>query len=309
MDETDIRLCQMLFANSRMPVRELADRLNISIQATHRRMQHLREDGVIHRCISFLSIEYLRTIRVYTSGRTEIRDYREVKKLLNENDMVYVVLAAGENFLNISFIPREMNDLDGIARFLRDKIRIADPLISIESQVSFGGTVLNRRYTGPPELSHVDYRIVHSLQGDSRKAVEDTARELNLSARTVKRHLDRMIDDGAIEFGLDWNPAYSTGITSLTAVKVRPGTDIGQIRNRLNARFGGSLIFITSFVNPLDVLGCYSWTPTVMRQKEIMEEIGRMEGVDHTLSTLLQDGWVQETWRDRMLRDRAGTRK
>jgi len=309
MDETDIRLCQMLFANSRMPVRELADKLNISIQATHRRMQHLREIGVIHRCISFLSVEYLRTIRVYTSGRTGIRDYREVKRLLNENDMVYVVLAAGEDLLNISFIPREMNDLDGIARFLRDKIRIPDPLISVESQVSFGGTVLNRKYTGPPELSPVDYRIVHALQGDSRKAVEDIAKELNLSARTVKRHLDRMIDDGAIEFGLDWNPAYSTGITSLIAVRAKPGVDVRQIRSRLNERFGGSLIFITSFVNPLDVLGCYSWTPTVMRQKEIVGEIGRMEEVDHTLSTLLQDGWVQETWRDRMLFEKAGARK
>jgi DNA-binding Lrp family transcriptional regulator len=309
MDETDIRLCQMLFANSRRSVRELADRLNLSIQATHRRMQHLKEDGIIHRYISFLSVEYLRTGRVYVSGRTDIDDYEEIRRFLKGNDMVYVVLAAGDNSLNISFIPREMNDLDAIANYLKDTIRIRNPLISIESQVRFGDKVLNRRYTGPPELSPVDYRIVHALQGDSRKAVEDIANELNLSARTVKRHLDRMIDDGAIEFGLDWNPGYSTGITSLIMVKARSGADLGRIRNQLNEDFGGSLIFMTSFVNPLDVLGCYSWTPTVMKQKELVAEIGRMEGVDHTLSALLQDGWVQETWRDRLLRERAGARK
>jgi DNA-binding Lrp family transcriptional regulator len=159
------------------------------------------------------------------------------------------------------------------------------------------------------ELSSVDYRIVHALQGDSRNAVEDIANELNLSARTVKRHLDRMIDDGAIEFGLDWNPGYSTGITSLIMVKAKPGADLGRIRTRLNESFGGSLIFITSFVNSLDILGCYSWTPTVMKQKEIMDEIGHTEGVDHTMSTLLQDGWVQETWRDRLLREKAGQKK
>lgn len=309
MDETDIRLCQMLFANSRTSVRELADRLNLSIQATHRRMQHLKEGGVIHRCISFLSVEYLRTGRVYTSGRTDIDDYREVRRLLSENDMVYVVLAAGENFLNISFIPREMNDLDKISRYLRNTIRIQNPLISIESQVRFGDAVLNRKYTGPPELSPVDYRIVHALQGDSRKTVEDIARELNLSARTVKRHLDRMIGDGAIEFGLDWNPGYSTGITSLIMVKVKPGADLGRVRNQLNERFGGSIIFTTSFVNSLDILGCYSWSPTVMKQKELVGGIGHMEGVDYTLSSLLQDGWVQETWRDRMVREKAGAKK
>lgn len=309
MDETDIRLCQMLFANSRAPVRELADRLNISVQATHRRMQQLRQDGIINRYISSLSVEYLRTGRVYASGRTEVGDYREVKRLLKENDMVYVVLAAGEDFLNISFIPREMNDLDAIAKYLKDAVRIQSPLISIESQVCFGNTILNRKYTGPPELSTVDYRIVHALQADSRKAVEDVAKELNLSARTVKRHLDRMIDDGAIEFGLDWNPGYSTGITSLIMVKAEPGADLVRLRSRLNESLDGSLIFITSFVNSLDVLGCYSWTPTVMRQREIEDEIGHMEGVDHTMSALLRDGWVQETWRDRLPREKAGQKK
>jgi len=272
-------------------------------------MQHLKEDGVIHRYISFLSVEYLRTARVYASGRTEIDDYGEIKRLLNENDMVYVVLVAGENLLNISFIPREMDDLDAIANYLKNTIRMPTPLISIESQVRFGNTVLNRKYTGPPELSPVDYRIAHALQGNSRKAVEDIADELNLSSRTVTRHLDRMIDDGAIEFGLDWNPSYSTGVTSLIMVKARPGTDLGRMKNLLNERFGGSLIFITSFVNPLDVLGCYCWTPTVMKQKEKVNEIGRMEGVDRTQSALLQDGWVQETWRDRTLREKVGAKK
>jgi len=309
MDETDIRLCQMLFANSRMPIRELADELSISIQATHRRMRRLREDGVIHRYISFLSVEYLRTVRVYASGRTEIDDYGEVKRLLNENDMVYVVLVAGENLLNISFIPRAMDDLDAITNYLKNTMRMPNTPISIESQVMFGNTVLNRKYTGPRELSPVDYRIVHALQGDSRKAVEDIADELNLSSRTVTRHLDRMVDDGAVEFGLDWNPGYSTGVTSLIMVKSRRGTNLGRVRTALNERFGGFLIFITSFVNTLDVLGCYCWTPTVMKQKEIMSEIGRMDGVDQTLSTLLQDGWVQETWRDRVLREKAGAKK
>ncbi len=259
--------------------------------------------------MSFLSVEFLRTGRVYASGTTEIGDYRELKRLLKENDMVYVVLVASENLLNISFIPKGMNDLDAIAKYLKYTIRIQSPVISIESQVRFGDTILNRRYTGPAELTTVDYRIVHALQGDSRKAIEDIATELNLSTRTVKRHLDRMIDDGAIEFGLDWNPGYSTGITSLIMVKAKPSADLGRIRNRLSERFGGSLIFITSFVNSLDILGCYSWTPTVMRQKEMMDEIDQMVDVDHTLSTLLQDGWVQETWRDRFLRERAGQKK
>jgi DNA-binding Lrp family transcriptional regulator len=309
MDETDIRLCQMLFANSRMSVRDLADRLEISVQATHRRMQNLKTTGVIRRYISFLSVEYLRTSRVYSSGRTQIEDYQELRRLLKDNDMVYVVLVASEDFVYISFIPREMNDLDAIVTFLKSKIRIPNPLISIESQVCFGDIILNRSYTGPPELTAVDYRIVHALQENSRKGIDEIAGELDLSARTVTRHLDRMIDDGAIEFGLDWDPAYSSGITSLIMVKAEPGTNLGKIRNKLNESLGGNIIFTTSFVNPLDILGCYSWTPTLKRRKELVDEISRIDGVEHTQSMLLQDGWVQETWRAQMLRDKAEARK
>lgn len=292
-----------------MSVRDLADRLEISVQATHRRMQNLKTTGVIRRYISFLSVEYLRTSRVYSSGRTQIEDYQELRRLLKDNDMVYVVLVASEDFVYISFIPREMNDLDAIVTFLKSKIRIPNPLISIESKVCFGDIILNRSYTGPPELTAVDYRIVHALQENSRKGIDEIAGELDLSARTVTRHLDRMIDDGAIEFGLDWDPAYSSGITSLIMVKAEPGTNLGKIRNKLNESLGGNIIFTTSFVNPLDILGCYSWTPTLKRRKELVDEISRIDGVEHTQSMLLQDGWVQETWRAQMLRDKAEARK
>ncbi len=306
MDAMDIRLCQLLFSNSRATVRELSDKLDISVQATHRRMQNLKDEGIIRRYMTFLSVEYLHTCRVYVSGRSTLSDQDEVKRVLRSNDMVYVVLIAGEDFLNISFIPREIKDLDDIAMFVKDKVRISDPFISIESQVRFGGTVLNRRYTGPSELSSVDYRIAHAIQDDSRKMLEDIAEDLELSPRTVKRHLDRMIKEGALEFGLDWNPAYSTGITSIVMVRIKKGAEISKVRDAIGSAFGYSVIFITSFVNMLDVLGLYCWTPTVMAQKDLVDDIGRTEGVDMVMSKMLQDGWVQDTWRDRMLVDRAG---
>ena len=306
MDATDIRLCQLLFSDSRATVRELADVLGISVQATHRRMQNLKDEGIIRRYMTFLSVEYLHTCRVYVSGRTELVDNDSITKVLRSNDMVYVVLIAGEDFLNISFIPREIKDLDAIAEFVRKEVRIPDPMISIESQVRFGDKVLNRRYLGKQELSSVDYRIAYSLHGDSRRSLEEIADELRLSVRTVKRHLDRMIEEGALEFGLDWNPAYSSGVTSLVMVKLGKGEDIGRIRDTLFKSFGDSIIFITSFINLVDVLGCYCWAPTVMHQKDLVISIGRVPGVALIMSKLLQDGWVQDTWRDRKLAEMAG---
>ena len=49
MDATDIRLSQMLMKNSRVPYREMAGKLGISLQAVHRRIQVLI-DGCFLRC-------------------------------------------------------------------------------------------------------------------------------------------------------------------------------------------------------------------------------------------------------------------
>ena len=47
MDRTDITLCKLLLANSRIPIRELADKLGLSVAAVHGRIQGLRDAGII----------------------------------------------------------------------------------------------------------------------------------------------------------------------------------------------------------------------------------------------------------------------
>jgi len=49
MDKTDIILCQMLLGNSRLSYSELADTLNLSVTAVHKRIQDLVESGVIRK--------------------------------------------------------------------------------------------------------------------------------------------------------------------------------------------------------------------------------------------------------------------
>ena len=87
MDETDVRLCQMLFTDSRIPIRELSDKLNISIQATHRRIQILKDEGLINRFKASLSMGHLHAIRVLVEGISQ-GNPDEVVKALRKNDQV-----------------------------------------------------------------------------------------------------------------------------------------------------------------------------------------------------------------------------
>ena len=68
MDATDIRLSQMLMKNSRVPYRELASKLGISLQAVHRRIQVLKEMGVIRDFVTVPTREALNAIVVFIFG-------------------------------------------------------------------------------------------------------------------------------------------------------------------------------------------------------------------------------------------------
>ncbi|MCW4046507.1 MAG: winged helix-turn-helix transcriptional regulator [Candidatus Bathyarchaeota archaeon] len=48
MDKTDIVLCQLLLSNSRLSYSELAETLNLSVTAVHKRIQDLTESGMKH---------------------------------------------------------------------------------------------------------------------------------------------------------------------------------------------------------------------------------------------------------------------
>jgi len=301
MDETDIRFCQMLFTDSRIPIRELSDRLNISIQATHRRIQILKDEGLIHRFKASLSIGYLRAVRVLMEGISQ-GDPDDVMKALRKNEMVHsVFIGEGQPHLFLECIIRDIKDMDSLVEYLRKKVDIPNPNVLLDSQVKFGEKVLDTRYKGPSELTMLDYKIIHALYEDARLPIGDIAEKCDASARTVKRRLDRLMEDGAIDFSIDWRPGNASGLTAMLAVILEEGADQKKVRNELYNRFSGSLFVITTLSNVPGLISSYAWSPSIKRYNELMDDIKGCNGVAGVQSSVLKDGWVQDTWRDKML--------
>ena len=74
MGKTDTRPSQMLMRNSRAPYRVPADKLDISLQAVHRRIQVMREIGVVRNLVAVPSREALNAITLFTFGLPEGED-------------------------------------------------------------------------------------------------------------------------------------------------------------------------------------------------------------------------------------------
>lgn len=48
-------------------------------------------------------------------------------------------------------------------------------------------------------LTSLDWRIIRGLRGDALKSFGDVGKELGISARTVRRHFDRMVKEGSFD--------------------------------------------------------------------------------------------------------------
>jgi len=306
MDETDMRLCQILIVNSRLPYREIAERLGISVQAVHRRIQSMVDEGVVRAFTARLSVGHLGAMRAYVFGTPSLTSFKEVVDRLAKNDRTENAIATSSNGLFLVALLRSISELEGYVDFVESAVSMPTPGVALEGTTQFINAPDRPAGARAAPLSGIDIRILRSLHRDSRKAVEEVSGELGLSAKTVKRHLDRMVAEGAVEFGIDFEPASSPGVGAFIIMDLKPGSDRAAVRRDLAAELGSALFTITTSSDRPDSLSMMSWSATSLRHRELVDRIGAHPAAVAVLSHLVIEARAFETWRDRLLDERAG---
>ena len=78
MDKTDMSLIMLLSANSRLSYAELAEKLNLSVNAIHKRIQSLIETGVIRTFTAKVSLLSANAIVVFISGTSQLGSFQDL---------------------------------------------------------------------------------------------------------------------------------------------------------------------------------------------------------------------------------------
>jgi DNA-binding Lrp family transcriptional regulator len=305
MDEIDLHLCQLLFANSRRPQRELADELGIGVAGVHRRIQSLVEQGVINCFTANLSTSYLGAVHAQVDGVCDCQPVAETLGALGKSGFVFSVLTSAANLTSVMLLLRSINDLGPTVELVRGTLKMPQPRVTISMKIFVGTEPLERVFTGNRELSRLDYRIVNSLHLNCRKPIVDLADEIDITPKTARSRLEAMEREGAIEYGFNWNPARTAGASFIVRINLKPGTDRSAFISQLNKRYGARFIYTFIFSNIIDYVGGYCWAPTVGQHNELVGALRSDEAVADASSGIVHDMWGFETWRDRLLRERA----
>ncbi len=293
MDEVDIRLSKMLSENSRQPYRELAKKLDISLQAVHRRIQNLQHKEIIRGfCLAF-SPNYIGYHPVSIFGKSESKVPSETIEKLGKDERVSNVYVAGGGMLYVVGALRDLSDIDDFTDFARRTANIGEPQVGIIN-------------TGPPgpagktlkdhPLSPLDARILASLSDDTRKPASDIAEELGVTSKTVNKRLRRLMDSGQLLFTIEWFPRNPGNLVSIIHLDLKKGANKHEVGQDLMKRFDPWLVRYYVFLNLPDFMVFFAISPNPDDLAKLHNDIAKHPSVEAVTPHILYTAEVFDTW-------------
>jgi DNA-binding Lrp family transcriptional regulator len=180
--------------------------LGLSINAIHKRIKAMTEEGIIRAYTARISIAAIRAISVWIFGRSEASPLDDVHVELRKDGSTYWVAYSGGGYIYVGGFLPGISKLEQYVAFVKKGAQIVDPTVGIGTQRA------NSLPFHDEKFSPLDYRIIRVLHKDARKPVSEVATELGITARTVQRRLERMVEKSLLDLSIDWYPDASNDI-------------------------------------------------------------------------------------------------
>jgi DNA-binding Lrp family transcriptional regulator len=297
MDETDIRIIKELAVNARLPYRDLADRMSLSVNGVHKRIQQLFAKGIVEGFRTDLTPLITGGSVMGLCGRSSSTDLSATIENLGGHECTARVIATGGQFLYVDARVRNNQELYDYQSFVRDVGKIDE----LKSLAVF--TVGDPPAKDP--LTKLDYRIVRALADDCRRPLQDVAAEIGSTAKTVKRRLENMEAGHWVFFTMDLVLCASGDIISIVHAKLRPGRKLEDMFPKLmNQNDPHVLGMSASNVEP-GLMIFSMWAPDLRELREAEKRLNADDDFEAMLSNLYYDMHLYPTWSRKLIEERA----
>ena len=291
MDEIDFFLLKKLVENSRFTYRELAEMTDFSVSATHKRIKKLIEGGIIEAFRARPSIIALKSLLVIIFGTSKVKSIDTISDELGQHESIIFVGIAGQKSLYVYALLRDVSELQEFSIFVSKTAHISEPIVGI----------VNVPYITTPEpLTSVDYKILKTINRDARKPITDIADDVGVSAKTVRKRLDRMIENNLVSFTIQWKLWYVSFIT-VFGIILNEGTDIRSTIQHLNQKYSKNIFSCLSYSNIPNFITLETWATNAHESQKIQEEL-QSEGFKDITPYIAYSGNYYDCWVDQLLR-------
>jgi len=291
MDEIDLLILRKLLENSRLTYRKLADMTDMSISGIHKRIRRLEDDGIIAAYVAQPSVIALKFLFVLIFGTSDAKSMDSVSKELGQHESIRFVGIAGGKFLYITAYLRDISELQDYGAYVSKTAQISEPTIGI----------INMPYLTTPEpLTSIDFKILRTLNRDARKPITDIADDIGISAKTVRKHLDRMSENKLASFSIQWMPHKNNFVTVFHII-LNEGTDMNSKLKHINEKYSQNIAYYLNYSNIPNLITLHTWAKNTQDAQKIQEEL-HTEGFKDVIPHIFIDAKWFDCWVDQLLR-------
>ncbi len=288
MDLIDLQIIKKLFINSRIPYRELADAIGLTIGAVHKRIQLLIDTGIIKTFIARPSLSALNAIFISIGGHSKLHSFDKIIEDLEENPYTVLLGISTGNYLYLSAILRNISEMHDTTSTLTQICKIDDPFI----------VIWDYPYIKPTgSLSKIDYSILKSLNRNSRKPASEVADETGLSSKTVSKRITNMVANNLVSFSIEFEPSQENDIVVIFHSYVAKNSDMKEIIGKIAHSIPQNLLYIRTYSNIPQFLSVHVLVQTLSRI-EYFENKLRTLGVIDITPRIIHKAYYFKCWLD-----------
>lgn len=297
MDETDVLIIKELAVDARRPYRDLADRLSLSVNGLHKRIQQLIAKGIIVGFRANITPLVTGGSVIGLCGRSSSTDLSLTIEHIGGHECTSRVIATGGQFLYVDAFVRSNQEMYDYQSFVRDVGRIDD----LKSLAVF--TVGEPPAKDP--LTQLDYRIVRALAEDCRRPLQDVAAEVGSTAKTVKRRVEHMEVNHWVGFNLDLVLCSSGDLISIVHAKLRPDRRLEDMFPLFINRKDPHILGISASNVEPGLMIFSIWARDLRELREAERSLNSGGDFESMFSNLYYDMRIYPTWSRKLIESRA----
>ncbi|MHA1461316.1 MAG: winged helix-turn-helix transcriptional regulator [Promethearchaeota archaeon] len=305
MDQIDFTICLMLIWNSRTPYRELAETFNMSVNSIHKRVKAMVNLGILDKFVTTLSFRVFKPTpsNVVIFGDSKAKNVEGFIDKLGVNEKIYTVSQHSGNLFIIHAYIRRSSDLEPLISFIKQTAEIPELKVGLDSSPMPQGIEIDM--TREIKISTTDFLIVNALKDNSRKTVVEIAEEVGVSTKTVRRRLDRLIENHLIDFSIHWYPDKCSEVIAMIILTLKPTIDADktEIIKTLRDRYGQTILFTWGFSTLPNTIVVCVWVSSMKELQDIQTSLisDNFESVSINIGI---EGKIFPTWRNKYLEDK-----
>ena len=305
MDEIDFSLCMMLMWNSRTPYRELAESFKMSVNSIHKRVKAMVNLGIIDKFVTTLNYHVFKLTpsNIVMFGTSMAKNVKGLIEKLGANENIYTVSLHSGNFFIIHAVIRNPNELEPLISFIKLTAEIPELKVGLQSTPTLPEADVDM--TRERKLSNTDYLIINALKDNSRKKIVEIAEEIGFSTKTVRRRLDRLIENHLIHFTINWYPDKCSEVIVMIFLTLIPSitVDKTKILDKISEQYGHKFLFTWTFSTLPNTIVVCVWVSSMKELQNIQTSL-ISDDFESVSTNVGIEGKIFPTWREKYLEDK-----